>query len=110
MKTHKEKPSQSLRASRARFGSELLANMSATPVIGQNCLWRLTVSARQFRPDNGHRTRIRFVDDGYEDGLPVVFTGGLGTSVRVIRLLDFLETMRRDLAQFITVGAAVWPD
>ena len=47
---------------------------------------------------------IHFVDDGNEDGLPVVFTGGLGTSVRVIRLLDFLETMRRDLKlRFITV-------
>ena len=48
---------------------------------------------------------LHFVDDGYEDGLPVVFTGGLGTSVRVIRLLDFLETMRRDL-KLITVEPA----
>lgn len=47
---------------------------------------------------------IHFVDDGNESGTPVIFTGGLGTSVRVVRLLDFLESMRRDLnLRFITV-------
>ena len=47
---------------------------------------------------------IHFIDDGNEGGTPVVFTGGLGTSVRVVRLLDFLESMRRDLnLRFITV-------
>ena len=47
---------------------------------------------------------VHFVDDGNVTGTPVVFTGGLGTSVRVVRLLDFLESMRRDLnLRFITV-------
>lgn len=48
--------------------------------------------------------QIHFIDDGNQAGLPVVFTGGLGTSVRVIRLLDFLRTLRQDLnLRFITV-------
>jgi len=41
--------------------------------------------------------RVHYIDDGEPDWLPVVFTGGLGTSVRVIRLLDFLRTMRETL-------------
>ncbi|HAZ79469.1 MAG TPA: alpha/beta hydrolase [Porticoccaceae bacterium] len=47
---------------------------------------------------------IHYIDDGEENAIPVVFTGGLGTSVRAIRLLDFLRTMRRSLnLRFITV-------
>jgi len=38
--------------------------------------------------------QVHFIDDGADLGLPVVFVGGLGTSVRVIRLLDFLRSMR----------------
>ena len=41
--------------------------------------------------------RVHFIDDGEPGWLPVVFTGGLGTSVRVIRLLDFLRSMREKL-------------
>jgi len=41
--------------------------------------------------------KVHYIDDGEIDWLPVVFTGGLGTSVRVIRLLDFLRTMREEL-------------
>ena len=41
--------------------------------------------------------RVHYIDDGEPDWLPVVFTGGLGTSVRVIRLLDFLRSMRETL-------------
>lgn len=48
--------------------------------------------------------KIHYIDDGNEAGLPVIFTGGLGTSVRVVRLLDFLRTMREELnLRFITV-------
>ena len=47
---------------------------------------------------------IYYIDDGDPNGIPVVFIGGLGTSVRAIRLLDFLRTMRRDLnIRIITV-------
>ncbi|MDD9894220.1 MAG: alpha/beta hydrolase [Gammaproteobacteria bacterium] len=47
---------------------------------------------------------INYIDDANESGIPVVFTGGLGTSVRAVRLLDFLETMRADLnLRFITI-------
>lgn len=47
---------------------------------------------------------VHYVDDGNVTGTPVVFTGGLGTSVRAVRLLDFLETMRADLnLRFISV-------
>jgi pimeloyl-ACP methyl ester carboxylesterase len=48
--------------------------------------------------------KIHYIDDGNSKGIPVVFTGGLGTSVRAIRLLDFLKTMRNDLnIRMITV-------
>ena len=40
---------------------------------------------------------VHFIDDGDFNDFPVVFVGGLGTSVRAIRLLDFLRTMRKDL-------------
>ena len=40
---------------------------------------------------------VHYIDDGDFNDLPVVFVGGLGTSVRAIRLLDFLRTMREDL-------------
>ena len=42
----------------------------------------------------------------------MVFTGGLGTSVRVIRLLDFLRSMRASLGiRMITVERErVWSD
>ena len=41
--------------------------------------------------------QVHFIDDGPKTGLPVVFVGGLGTSVRVIRLLDFMRSMRVSL-------------
>lgn len=40
---------------------------------------------------------VHYIDDGDFNDMPVVFVGGLGTSVRAIRLLDFLRTMREDL-------------
>jgi pimeloyl-ACP methyl ester carboxylesterase len=47
---------------------------------------------------------VHFIDDGEAGWLPVVLTGGLGTSVRVIRLLDFLRSLRRTLnIRIITV-------
>ncbi len=48
--------------------------------------------------------KIHYIDDGRPGDIPVVFTGGLGTSVRAIRLLDFLRTMRKQLnLRFISV-------
>lgn len=41
---------------------------------------------------------VHYIDDGDFNDIPVVFVGGLGTSVRAIRLLDFLRTMRKDLS------------
>jgi len=59
-------------------------------------------TVEQLRSPSGRD--IHFIDDGNEGGVPIVFTGGLGTSVRVIRLLDFLESMRSELnLRFITV-------
>jgi len=47
---------------------------------------------------------IHFIDDGDPTGQAVVFTGGLGTSVRAIRLLDFLRSFRVSLGlRFIAV-------
>ncbi len=40
---------------------------------------------------------IYFIDDGKVTDKPVVFIGGLGTSVRAIRLLDFLRSYREEL-------------
>ena len=49
----------------------------------------------------GDRT-LHYIDDG--EGRPVLFLAGLGTSVRAIRLLDFLESFRTDLGlRFISV-------
>ncbi len=46
--------------------------------------------------------KLHFIDDG--PGRPVLFLGGLGTSVRAIRLLDFLESFRKNLGlRFISV-------
>jgi pimeloyl-ACP methyl ester carboxylesterase len=54
--------------------------------------------------ENADGRRIHYIDDGDDQGVPVVFTGGLGTSVRAIRLLDFLRTLRQQLAiRMITV-------
>lgn len=73
----------------------------ALPTL-QKSFDNLGPTVQQINADNG-RT-VHFVDDGNKSGLPVVFTGGLGTSVRVIRLLDFLRTLRHDLKlRFITV-------
>ena len=48
--------------------------------------------------------QVHYIDDGEPGWLPVVFTGGLGTSVRAIRLLDFLRSMREALKiRIITV-------
>ena len=46
-------------------------------------------TVQQLSLTNGRQ--VHFIDDGADSGLPVVFVGGLGTSVRVIRLLDFLR-------------------
>ena len=64
-------------------------------------------TVEQLRLDSGRN--IYFIDDGNQSGTPVVFTGGFGTPVRVIRFLDFLETMRSDLnLRFITVEIWIW--
>ena len=52
-------------------------------------------SVKQFLTDKNRV--VHFIDDGDFNDIPVVFVGGLGTSVRAIRLLDFLRTMRNDL-------------
>ena len=86
--------------------SSLFFAVVITPALAQQSLQlefdSLGPTVEQLRSDNGRN--IHFIDDGNQSGTPVVFTGGLGTSVRVIRLLDFLETMRSDLnLRFITV-------
>jgi len=86
--------------------SSLFFAISVTATVAQPSLQAtfdsLGPTVEQLRSDNGRN--IHFIDDGNENGIPVIFTGGLGTSVRVIRLLDFLETMRRNLnLRFITV-------
>ena len=40
---------------------------------------------------------IHYIDDGEKTDIPVVFISGLGTSVRAIRLLDFLRSFREEL-------------
>lgn len=78
------------------------ASMAADQLAPQITFDSLGPTVSQIKSESGRN--IHFVDDGQENGIPVVFTGGLGTSVRVVRLLDFLESMRRDLnLRFITV-------
>ena len=86
--------------------SSLFFTVVVTTAVAQQSLQlafdSLGPTVEQLRSDSGRN--IHFIDDGNQSGTPVVFTGGLGTSVRVIRLLDFLETMRSDLnLRFITV-------
>ena len=84
----------------------LLSVVAATTVLAQSS-WQtdfdsLGPTVNQITTSGGRV--INYVDDGNEGGTPVVFTGGLGTSVRAVRLLDFLETMRAELnLRFITV-------
>ena len=40
---------------------------------------------------------VAYIDVGDPDWTPVVFVGGGGTSVRVVRLLEFLRTTREQL-------------
>jgi non-heme chloroperoxidase len=50
---------------------------------------------------------VAYVDTGPADGTPVLFIGGTGTSAAVVRLTDFLRTMREDLGlRLISVGRA----
>ena len=52
---------------------------------------------------NNNKT-IYYIDDGKVTDIPVVFIGGLGTSVRAIRLLDFLRSYREELGlRFISI-------
>ena len=50
---------------------------------------------------------VAYVDTGPEDGAPVLFIGGTGTSAAAVGLTDFLRTMREDLGlRLISVGRA----
>ncbi len=50
---------------------------------------------------------VAFVDTGPENGMPVLFLGGTGTSAAVVQLTDFLRTMREALnLRLISVGRA----
>jgi len=46
---------------------------------------------------NEEKKTINYIDDGNAEDMPVILMSGLGTSVRAIRLLDFLKTMREQL-------------
>lgn len=76
------------------------ASVAQVPL--QSIFDSLGPTVQQLETSEGRQ--IHFIDDGKPGARPVVFTGGLGTSVRVIRLLDFLRTMRLELGlRFITV-------
>ncbi|MFJ4207890.1 alpha/beta fold hydrolase [Paenarthrobacter sp. NPDC089675] len=45
----------------------------------------------------GSGRRVRFIDEGPRSGVPVVFFGGAGTSVRAFRLLEFARPLRLSL-------------
>lgn len=50
---------------------------------------------------------VAYVDTGPTSGTPVLFIGGTGTSAAVVRLTDFLRTLREDLGlRLISVGRA----
>ena len=75
--------------------SSLFFTVVVTTAVAQQSLQlafdSLGPTVEQLRSDSGRN--IHFIDDGNQSGTPVVFTGGLGTSVRVIRLLEILEVL-----------------
>jgi pimeloyl-ACP methyl ester carboxylesterase len=73
----------------------LIQSLSASTFLPEK-FDSLGPSVKKLSSEN-HRT-IHYIDDGEFNDIPVVFVGGLGTSVRAIRLLDFLKTMREDLS------------
>lgn len=82
----------------------LIGPVEAAPLLGQlpGKFDSLGPTVQQIKT-LGER-QIHYIDDGPETGVPVVFTGGLGTSVRAIRLLDFLRSLRLQLGlRLITV-------
>ena len=92
----------------AKFVSTLAALMINTALASElpnslpNSFDSLGPTVKQLTTETGRQ--IHYVDDGVTKAHPVVFTGGLGTSVRAIRLLDFLSTMRQNLnIRMITV-------
>ena len=75
------------------FGLWLLAGTGQAFFAGLPATFdSLGSTVQQLSLANGRQ--VHFIDDGADSGLPVVFVEGLGTSVRVIRLLDFLRSMR----------------
>ncbi len=82
----------------------LLGPVEAAPLLDQlpEAFDSLGPTVQQLETPGGRQ--IHYIDDGPKSGVPVVFTGGLGTSVRAIRLLDFLRGMRTQLQlRLITV-------
>lgn len=41
--------------------------------------------------------RVQFIDEGRHTGLPLIFLGGAGTTVRAFRLMEFARTFREQL-------------
>jgi pimeloyl-ACP methyl ester carboxylesterase len=48
-------------------------------------------------PATGAPRTVRYIDDGPADGVPVVWFGGAGTTVRAFRLLEFARGLREQL-------------
>ncbi len=84
------------------IGLLIKVNADAAPIDFPQKFDGLGPTVKQIEGEQGRV--IHFIDDGDPNGQAVVFTGGLGTSVRALRLLDFLQTFRADLGlRFITV-------
>jgi non-heme chloroperoxidase len=82
----------------------LLGPVEAAPLLGKlpEQFDSLGPTVQKIKTADGRQ--IHYIDDGPENGVPVIFTGGLGTSVRAIRLLDFLRSLRLQLQlRLITV-------
>jgi pimeloyl-ACP methyl ester carboxylesterase len=74
---------------------EIRMESSARIEVGQTGFDSLGPSVRSAEVSSG-RT-VQFIDEGQPTGVPLIFLGGAGTSVRAFRLMEFARSFREQL-------------
>jgi pimeloyl-ACP methyl ester carboxylesterase len=76
---------------RMEIGSEPLAQIE----VGRTWFDSLGPVVRSCEVGSGRR--VQFIDEGQANGMPLVFMGGAGTTVRAFRLMEFARSFREQL-------------